>query len=75
MALAAIRALYDYDEENQDSKRAPAPMSAEDEAMDRLAVFNDPAFSVMSKIKLNLTPVIATRVRSVLRKACPFHRL
>lgn len=53
MALAAIQALYDDDDDEQ---------TADNETNDRMAVINDPAFSVMSKIKLNLTPAICVRV-------------
>ena len=59
MALAAIQALYDDDEEDDGTTRTTA---FEEEAEDRMAVMNDPAFSVMSKIKLNLTPAIVIQV-------------
>ncbi|CAF3620454.1 unnamed protein product [Rotaria sordida] len=52
MALAAIQASYD-DDDNDNEK------TDEEEINDRMAVINDPTFSVMSKIKLNLTPAIA----------------
>lgn len=59
MALAAIQASYDDDDE--DTGPTPAP-AHEQEAEDRMAVMNDPSFSVMSKIKLNLTPAIYVQV-------------
>jgi hypothetical protein len=57
MALASIQASYD-DEEDEDETNIN-----EKETDDRMAVINDPTFSVMSKIKLNLTPAIAVQVR------------
>jgi len=60
MALAALQALYDDDDDKEDMIDTNI---TEQEANDRLAVINDPAFSVMSKIKLNLTPAIAIQVR------------
>jgi hypothetical protein len=60
MALAAIQASYDDEEEEIVSKKH----KEEEEAIeDQMAVINDPAFSVMSKIKLNLTPAVAIQVR------------
>ncbi|CAF0857313.1 unnamed protein product [Adineta steineri] len=56
MALAAIQALYDDDDDKTDEIRVTRH---EEDTEDRMAVLNDPAFSVMSKIKLNLTPAIA----------------
>ncbi|CAF5063092.1 unnamed protein product, partial [Rotaria socialis] len=53
MALAAIQALYDDDD---DDGKHDEKTIAEEEINDRMAVINDPTFSVMSKIKLNLTP-------------------
>ncbi|CAF3251810.1 unnamed protein product [Rotaria socialis] len=58
MALAAIQALYDDDD---DDGKHDEKTIAEEEINDRMAVINDPTFSVMSKIKLNLTPAIAVR--------------
>jgi hypothetical protein len=57
MALAAIQAFYDDDDD--DEKR---PSKHEEEIEDQMAVINDPAFSVMSKIKLNLAPAIIVQV-------------
>jgi hypothetical protein len=67
MALAAIQASYD-DEDDIDLQKNKINRTTtdEDDAYDRMAVINDPEFSVMSKIKLNLTPAIAVRVRSIL---------
>jgi hypothetical protein len=59
MALAALQALYDDD----DKEDMIDTNITEQETNDRMAVINDPAFSVMSKIKLNLTPAIAIQVR------------
>jgi hypothetical protein len=63
MALAAIQASYDDDDEI-DSKKHEEKKQAE-EIDDHMAVINDPAFSVMSKIKLNLTPAIAIQVELI----------
>jgi len=60
MALAALQALYYDDDVKEDMIDTKL---TEQEANDRMAVMNDPAFSVMSKIKLNLTPAIAIQVR------------
>jgi hypothetical protein len=60
MALAALQALYDDDDDKEDMIDTNV---TEQETNDRMAVINDPAFSVMSKIKLNLTPAIAIQVR------------
>ena len=60
MALSAIQALYDDD--NDDDNDEIRAKNNEEEIEDRMAVLNDPAFSVMSKIKLNLTPAIAIQV-------------
>lgn len=60
MALAALQALYDDDDDKEDMIDTNI---TEQETNDRMAVINDPAFSVMSKIKLNLTPAIAIQVR------------
>ena len=52
MALAAIQASYnDEDDEKSTSQYE-----------DNMAVLNDPTFSVMSKIKLNLTPTVMIQV-------------
>jgi hypothetical protein len=56
MALASIQAFY-YDDDD-DSERSTREID------DQMAVINDPSFSIMSKIKLNLTPAIAIQVRS-----------
>ncbi|CAF4007742.1 unnamed protein product [Rotaria sp. Silwood2] len=56
MALAAIQALYDDDDDKDNDNDNE---KTEEEIEDRMAVINDPTFSVMSKIKLNLTPAIA----------------
>lgn len=61
MALSAIQALYDDDEDKNEEV-------LDEETKDRLAVINDPSFSVMSKIKLNLTPAIVVRVRQLQKK-------
>jgi hypothetical protein len=60
MALAAIQALYDDDDEIDLKKHQK---EKEDIIEDQMAVINDPAFSIMSKIKLNLTPAIAIQVK------------
>ncbi|CAF1624315.1 unnamed protein product, partial [Adineta ricciae] len=57
MALAAIQASYDDDDDNIDT--VTKTTTQEQDVEDQMAVMNDPAFSVMSKIKLNLTPAIA----------------
>lgn len=61
MALSAIQALYDDDEDKNEEV-------LDEETKDRLAVINDPSFSVMSKIKLNLTPAIVVRVRQLQKR-------
>ena len=58
MALAAIQASYDDDEDIPEKKQQ------EEFVEDQMAVIIDPSFSVMSKIKLNLTPAIAIQVES-----------
>ena len=50
MALSTIQAAYDADDDGQ--MNTP-------EIDDQTAVITDPTFSIMSKIKLNLTPAIA----------------
>ena len=60
MALAAIQASYDDDDDNIDT--VTKTTTQEQDVEDQMAVMNDPAFSVMSKIKLNLTPAIAIQV-------------
>lgn len=62
MALAAIQASYDEDDDVETRKGQTATQVHEDETNDRVAVITDPTFSVMSKIKLNLTPTVFTRV-------------
>jgi hypothetical protein len=59
MALSAIQALYD-DEDNNDNI---STKKTDEETDDQMAIINDPTFSVMSKIKLNLTPAIAVQVK------------
>ena len=67
MALAAIQALYD-DELDEDV--TPKKSSTwQEEVDDRMAVINDPSFSVMSKIKLNLTPAILAQVSQLMCKS------
>jgi hypothetical protein len=65
MALAALQALYDDDDDKEDMIDTNV---TEQETNDRMAVINDPAFSVMSKIKLNLTPAIAIQVRKIMKE-------
>ena len=65
MALAAIQALYDDDDDVEDIKVQRRVANKDEEIEDRMAVINDPAFSVMSKIKLNLTPAIIAQVRII----------
>ncbi|CAF2555502.1 unnamed protein product [Rotaria sp. Silwood2] len=55
MALAAIQASYNDDDGNDEKSTA----KDEEEIYNQVAVITDPAFSVMSKIKLDLAPVIA----------------
>ena len=63
MALAAIQASYDDDEDEGISKEISSNKNNEQLVEDQMAVLTDPTFSVMSKIKLNLTPAIAIQVR------------
>jgi hypothetical protein len=56
MALAAIQASYD------DDKIETSTIVSNEEIEDQMAVIIDPAFSIMSKIKLNLAPAIAIQV-------------
>ena len=63
MALAAIQASYD-DDDSDEIVSKKNNNDEEENVEDRMAVINDPAFSVMSKIKLNLTPAVAIQVRS-----------
>ena len=60
MALAAIQAFYDDDDEDNTNEKNTKKY--QEEIDDQMAVINDPAFSIMSKIKLNLTPAIAIQV-------------
>jgi hypothetical protein len=62
MALAAIQASYDDDDDNE--TKTP---TIHEEIDDQMAVLNDPTFSIMSKIKLNLTPAILVQVRSIFK--------
>ena len=62
MALASIQALYDDDVDDDDNDKNGITKSNDDETDDRIGVISDPSFSIMSKIKLNLTPAIITRV-------------
>jgi hypothetical protein len=63
MALAAIQALYDDDDNDVEQEtRQKYRTIREENTDDQLAVINDPEFSVMSKIKLNLTPAILVQV-------------
>jgi hypothetical protein len=64
MALASIQALYD-DDDDHDHDNEDEINTTEEETNDRMAVITDPTFSVMSKIKLNLTPAIAIQVRKI----------
>jgi hypothetical protein len=57
MALATIQASYDDDDNNNNEEMSTKKY--EEETDDQMAVINDPSFSIMSKIKLNLTPAIA----------------
>lgn len=62
MALAAIQASYD---DETDEETTPQKSTQwQEEVDDRMAMINDPSFSVMSKIKLNLTPAILAQVRA-----------
>ena len=63
MALAAIQALYDDDEDEGSVNEKSSKKINEELIDDQMAVMNDPSFSVMSKIKLNLTPAVAIQVR------------
>jgi len=65
MALASIQASYDDDDNDDDDDIEHETNTIEEEANDRMAVITDPTFSVMSKIKLNLTPAIAIQVRKI----------
>lgn len=62
MALAAIQASYDDDDDESIPDEISSKKNNEQWVEDQMAVINDPAFSVMSKIKLNLTPAIAIQV-------------
>jgi hypothetical protein len=63
MALAAIQTSYNDDDDNDESEHEIN--TTEEQINDQMAVINDPSFSVMSKIKLNLTPAIAVQVRKI----------
>jgi hypothetical protein len=67
MALSLLRASYndDDDDDNEDQTNTKI---IEEEIHDRIAVINDPSFSIMSKIKLNLTPAIAIQVRKIMKE-------
>lgn len=60
MALSALQALYD-DDDNESDVEIPTKTAQQELVEDQIAVINDPSFSIMSKIKLNLTPAIAVR--------------
>ena len=60
MALSALQALYD-DDDNESDVEQPTKTAQQELVEDQIAVINDPSFSIMSKIKLNLTPAIAVR--------------
>ena len=62
MALAAIQASYDDDDEDNNNK-IDTRKQQDEQIDDQMAVIIDPSFSVMSKIKLNLTPVVAIQVK------------
>ena len=62
MALAAIQASYD--DETDEETTVQKSTQWQEEVDDRMAMINDPSFSVMSKIKLNLTPAILAQVRA-----------
>ena len=66
MALAAIQASYDDDVEEE--KDQETKTNKDLEAEDLAAVITDPNFSVMSKIKLNLTPAVISQVRRITRE-------
>lgn len=66
MALSALQASYNDDD---DDDNVIIKKKHEEETDDHMAVINDPAFSIMSKIKLNLTPAIAIQV--IERKKSP----
>lgn len=57
MALSAIQALYDDADDDQDQSE-----TNDEDIGERVGVITDPSFSVMSKIKLNLTPAVIARV-------------
>ncbi len=63
MALAAIQTSYNDDDDDYESEHETN--TTEEQINDQMAVINDPSFSVMSKIKLNLTPAIAVQVRKI----------
>jgi hypothetical protein len=60
MALSTIQTSYDDDDDNNNEITTK---NYQEEIDDQMAVINDPAFSIMSKIKLNLTPAIAIQVQ------------
>jgi len=62
MALSTIQASYN-DDDDGDNNNEINTKKYQEEIDDQMAVINDPAFSVMSKIKLNLTPAIAIQVQ------------
>lgn len=64
MALAAIQASYDDEEDEGSVNETNSRRMNEQLIDDQMAVINDPSFSVMSKIKLNLTPAVAIQVRN-----------
>jgi hypothetical protein len=65
MALSTIQASYNDDDTDEDEINTKT--TDDEDTNDRMAVMNDPAFSVMSKIKLNLTPAIAIQVREIMK--------
>jgi hypothetical protein len=65
MALSTIQASYNDDDTDEDEINTKT--TDDEDTNDRMAVMNDPAFSVMSKIKLNLTPAIAIQVRELMK--------
>lgn len=62
MALAALQASYIDDDDNDNNEITTK--TNEEQIEDTMAVINDPSFSIMSKIKLNLTPAIAIQVKN-----------
>jgi len=60
MALSIIQTSYDDDDDNNNEITTK---KYQEDIDDQIAVINDPAFSIMSKIKLNLTPAIAIQVQ------------